>query len=210
VSEELPAGGRTPQRLVLASASPRRLELLAQVALRPHTVDPAELDETPLPREVPARHAQRLAEEKACAVAPRHPGAFVLAADTVVACGRRILPKALDPAEARACLALLSGRRHRVIGGVALVRPDGRLVSRRIETAVAFKRLIEQEIEDYLASGEWHGKAGGYAVQGLAARFVRWIGGSYSNVVGLPLFETVGLLAGQGYAAARRLPAPPP
>jgi septum formation protein len=204
------SGGAGPQRLVLASASPRRLELLAQVALRPHAVDPAELDETPLPREIPARHAQRLAEEKARAVAPRHRDAFVLAADTVVACGRRILPKALAPAEARACLTLLSGRRHRVIGGIALVLPDGRLVSRRVETAVAFKRLVEREIEDYVASGEWHGKAGGYAVQGLAARFVRWIGGSYSNVVGLPLFETVGLLAGQGYTAARRLPIPPP
>jgi septum formation protein len=210
VSERPLAGGQTPQRLVLASASPRRLDLLAQIALRPDAVDPAELDEAPLPREIPARHAQRLAEEKARAVAPRHPGAFVLAADTVVACGRRILPKALDPSEARACLALLSGRRHRVIGGIALVRPDGRLLSRRVETAVTFKRLAEQEIDDYVASGEWHGKAGGYAVQGLAARFVRWVGGSYSNVVGLPLFETVGLLAGQGYTAARRLPIPPP
>ncbi len=192
-------------RLVLASASPRRLDLLAQIALHPDAVDPPELDERPLPRELPARHALRLAEAKAQAVAPRHPGAFVLAADTVVACGRRILPKAMARAEALACLRLLSGRRHRVHGGIALVTPAGRMTSRRVESIVIFKRLTAEEIEDYLASGEWHGKAGAYAIQGLAARFIRQLGGSYSNVVGLPLFETVNLLAGQGYAPARRL-----
>jgi septum formation protein len=196
-------------RLVLASASPRRLGLLAQIALSPDSVDPAGIDETPLAQELPARHALRLAEAKARAVAARHPGAFVLGADTVVACGRRILPQALDPAAARACLELLSGRRHRVHGGVALVTPAGELVSRRVETAVIFKRLDPREIDNYLASGEWHGKAGGYAIQGLAARFVRGIIGSYSNVVGLPLFETVSLLAGHGYAPARRLPPSP-
>ena len=194
------------ERLVLASASPRRLDLLAQVGLRPDAVDPAELDETPLPRELPARHAQRLAEAKARTVAARHPGAFVLAADTVVACGRRILPKALTREEALVALRLLSGRRHRVHGGVALATPGGRLASRRVETIVTFKRLTPAEIDGYLASGEWHGKAGGYAIQGLAARFVRYLSGSYSNVVGLPLFETIGLLAGQGYAPARRVP----
>jgi septum formation protein len=194
------------QRLVLASASPRRLDLLSQIALSPDAVDPAAVDETPQARELPAPHALRLAREKAAAVAPRHPGAFVLAADTVVACGRRILPKALDPAAARACLKLLSGRRHRVHGGIALALPDGRLVSRRVETAVIFKRLEAAEIEDYVLSGEWRDKAGGYAIQGLAARFIRGIVGSYSNVVGLPLFETVGLLAGHGFARARRLP----
>jgi septum formation protein len=130
----------------------------------------------------------------------------VLGADTVVACGRRILPKALDPATARRALALLSGRRHRVHGGIALAMPDGRIVSRRVETAVLFKRLEAREIEEYIASGEWQGKAGGYAIQGLAARFVRGVIGSYSNVVGLPLFETVNLLAGHGFARARRLP----
>ncbi len=160
--------------------------------------------------ELPARHALRLAEAKARAVAARHPGAFVLGADTVVACGRRILPKALDRAAARDCLALLSGRRHRVHGGIALALPDGRVVSRRVETAVIFKRLDAVEIEDYLASGEWQDKAGGYAIQGLAARFIRAIIGSYSNVVGLPLFETVGLLAGHGFARARRLPSAAP
>jgi septum formation protein len=193
------------QRLVLASASPRRRELLDQIALSPDSIDPAELDERPLAGELPARHALRLAEAKARAVAARHAGAFVLGADTVVACGRRILPKALTPEEARDCLALLSGRRHRVHGGVALVLPEGRLVSRRVETAVLFKRLAPQEIADYVASGEWQGKAGGYAIQGLAARFIRGVIGSYSNVVGLPLFETVSLLAGQGFARAQRL-----
>lgn len=199
----------SPQRLVLASASPRRLDLLAQIALSPDAVDPAAIDEAPLARELPARHAVRLAEAKARAIAPRHPGAFVLGADTVVACGRRILPKALEPGEARYCLELLSGRRHRVHGGIAVALPDGRVVSRRVETAVTFKRLEAAEIEDYLASGEWHGKAGGYAIQGLAARFVRQIIGSYSNVVGLPLFETASLLAGHGFTPARRLPPAP-
>lgn len=193
------------QRLVLASASPRRLDLLAQIALSPDSVDPADVDETPFPRELPARHAERLAREKAVAVAPRHPGAFVLGADTVVACGRRILPKALDRETARTGLDLLSGRRHRVHGAIALALPHGRVVARRVETAVMFKRLEASEIEDYLDSGEWQGKAGGYAIQGLAARFVRGIIGSYSNVVGLPLFETVALLAGQGFLRARRL-----
>ena len=191
--------------LVLASASPRRRDLLAQVRLSPDAIDPAELDETPQPRETPGRHALRLAEAKARAVAARHPDAFVLGADTVVACGRRILPKALDEATARRCLLLLSGRRHRVIGGVAVVGPDGALARRLAESAVAFKRLTAEEIDDYLAAGEWQGKAGGYAIQGLAARFVRALSGSYSNVVGLPLYETVALLAGRGYAPARRI-----
>lgn len=136
-------------------------------------------------------------------MAKRHPGAFVLAADTVVACGRRILPKTELEAEARKCLELLSGRRHRVLGGVALITPEGKLAQRRIESVVTFKRLTPEEISGYLASGEWRGKAGGYAIQGLAARFVRYLGGSYSNVVGLGLFETVALLAGQGYEPAR-------
>jgi septum formation protein len=189
-------------RLVLASASPRRLDLLRQIDYPPDTVDPAELDETPGPDETPPRHAERLAIEKARAVASRHPGAWVLGADTVVACGRRILPKAEDPETARRCLELLSGRRHRVHGGVALVAPDGALASRCVASFVAFKRLTETEIAWYLDSGEWHGKAGGYAIQGLAARFVREIGGSYSNIVGLPLFETAQLLGGRGVRAA--------
>jgi septum formation protein len=197
---QIPAAA--PHRLVLASASPRRLALLRQVALAPDLVDAAALDETPLKDELPAQHALRLAAAKARAVALRHPGAFVLGADTVVACGRRILPKAEDAATARRCLALLSGRRHRVHGGVALVTPAGKLATRHVQTIVAFKRLTEAEIAAYLAAGEWQGKAGGYAIQGLAALFVRQIGGSYSNVVGLPLFETASLLAGQGFSRA--------
>lgn len=191
--------------LILASASPRRLDLLAQIALSPDLVDPADIDETPLPAEPPMAHARRLAAAKARIVAARHPGAFVLGADTVVACGRRILPKALDRDTARKCLALLSGRRHRVHGAVALMTPAGKLAERDAVTIVAFKRLTPREIADYLDSGEWHDKAGGYAIQGLAARFVRQLGGSYSNVVGLPLFETAGLLLGQGYAPAARV-----
>jgi septum formation protein len=184
---------------VLASASPRRLELLRQVGLVPDCIDPADIDETPRRAELPPTHAMRLAQEKAQAVVPRHPGAYVLAADTVVACGRRILPKAEDEASARSCLRLLSGRRHRVHGAIALVSPDGRLVSRRVESQVSFKRLSEAEIGAYLGTGEWQGKAGGYAIQGRAAALIRWISGSYSNVVGLPLFETTQLLAGRGY-----------
>jgi len=151
---------------------------------------------------LPARHAQRLADAKAVAVAHRHPGAYVLAADTVVACGRRILPKAESEGQARRCLDLLSGRRHRVYGGVCLIGADGRKLRRVVCTAVIFKVLGRQEIDDYLASAEWQGKAGGYAIQGRAAVFVRGLVGSYSNVVGLPLFETASLLRGLGYAFA--------
>lgn len=183
--------------LVLASASPRRVALLQQIGFPADLVDPADLDESPLPQETPARHADRLALEKARIVALRHPGHFVLGADTVVACGRRILPKAEDRATALACLNLLSGRRHRVHGGVALAMPDGTMATRHVQTAVVWKRLDPSEIDWYLASHEWHGKAGGYAVQGLAARFVREIIGSYSNIVGLPLFETSQLLIGR-------------
>lgn len=186
--------------LVLASASPRRLDLLRQIGIVPGAVDPAELDETPLKGELPLPHAERLAAEKARAVAHRHPGKFVLAADTVVACGRRILPKAEDEATARQCLDLLSGRRHRVVGGICLIAPDGRAGHRTVTSAVTFKRLSHAETAAYIASGEWDGKAGGYAIQGLAARYVRDIQGSYSNIVGLSLFETAQLLDGFGYA----------
>ena len=185
--------------LVLASASPRRLDLLRQIAIVPAKVDPADLDESPAKGELPMPHARRLAEEKARVVAARHPGCFVLAADTVVACGRRILPKAEDAATARKCLTLLSGRRHRVHGGLCLIAPDGTLRQRLVSTIVTFKRLTQAEIDAYIASGEWDGKAGGYAIQGLAARHVRAISGSYSNIVGLPLFETAALLEGAGF-----------
>ncbi|HWD59483.1 MAG TPA: nucleoside triphosphate pyrophosphatase [Stellaceae bacterium] len=185
--------------LVLASASPRRLDLLRQIGIAPDSVDPAEIDETPLPRELPASHVLRLARAKAEAVQERHPGAFILAADTVVACGRRILGKPDDEAAARSCLTLLSGRRHRVYGGVAVVAPDGRVATRRVVSQVAVKRLSDPELTAYLATGEWRGKAGGYAIQGRAAPLVAWMQGSYSNVVGLPLFETAQLLTGLGY-----------
>jgi len=192
------------QRLVLASASPRRLDLLAQIGIVPDAVDAAYLDEAPIKAELPPLHAARLAAAKATRVAARHPGAFVLAADTVVAVGRRILPKAEDAAAARSCLSLLSGRRHRVFGGVVLIDPAGRLRRRLVRSDVVMKRLEAAEIADYLAGGEWHGKAGGYAIQGAASMFVRAIHGSYSNIVGLPLFETVALLRGAGFRLAHK------
>jgi septum formation protein len=188
---------RTP--LVLASASPRRLDLLAQVGVAPDRVDPADIDETPLRDETPRRHALRLAVEKARAVAPRSPGAIVLAADTVVAVGRRILPKAETFEQAGYCLRLLSGRNHKVLTGVAAIAPDGREASRLVETRVQFKHLSEAEQADYLAGGEWNGKAGGYGVQGVAGGFIIDLHGSYTSVVGLPLYETLNLLTGLGY-----------
>jgi septum formation protein len=185
--------------LILASASQRRADLLRQIGLVPSRIEAAELDETPHKDETPKQLVLRLAEAKARAVAARHPGAYVLGADTVVAAGARILPKAETEQEARRCLAVLSGRRHRVHGGVAIVGPNGRVARRHVVTAVVFKRLAPAEIDAYIASGEWHGKAGGYAIQGRAGAFARLISGSYSNVVGLPLYETVALLDGLGF-----------
>jgi septum formation protein len=186
-------------KLVLASASPRRLELLAQIGIVPDAVDPAEIDETPLKAELPASYVLRLARAKATAVAPRHPESFILAADTIVACGRRILGKPEDEKAAHRSLTLLSGRRHRVYGGIAVITPDGRVATRGVVSQVAFKRLSESEFASYLATGEWHGKAGSYAIQGRGATLVSWMQGSYSNVVGLPLFEVAQLLTGLGY-----------
>ncbi len=194
-----PAPSRTKAPLVLASASPRRLALLRQAGIEPTAVAPAGLDEAPRARELPAHYAARMARAKAEAVAPDHASAFVLAADTVVALGRRILPKAEDEAAARRCLELLSGRRHRVLGGLALIAPDGRRAERLVTTVVSFKRLQASEITAYLGAGEWRGKAGGYAIQGRAAAFIPRINGSYPNVVGLPLAETLALLTGLGY-----------
>lgn len=180
--------------LVLASASPRRLELLRQIGVEPVKIDPAGTDETPHRDEPPRAYAERMARAKLAVVAPRHPETLVLAADSVVAVGRRILPKAETKDEALSCLELLSGRRHKVLGGLALAVPGGKVRTRLVETVVRFKRLEPKEIEAYVASGEWQGKAGGYAIQGRAAEFVAFISGSYSNVVGLPLFETAALL----------------
>ncbi len=185
--------------LVLASASPRRLTLLAQIGITPAAVDPADLDETPLAGELPRDHALRLAREKAQAVAPRHPDAIVLAADTVVAAGRRILPKAEDAATARQCLSILSGRRHKVHAAVAVIGPEGRMQTRLSTSTVTFSRLTAADIARYLATDEWRGKAGGYAIQGLAAAYVRFLSGSYSGVVGLPLYETRCLLGAAGW-----------
>jgi septum formation protein len=185
--------------LVLASASPRRLELLRQIGLEPDRIDPADIDETPLPRETPRLLALRLALQKAEAAAARAGDAYVLGADTVVAAGRRVLGKAEHEEEARGWLRLLSGRAHRVLTGVAVIAPDGRRAWRIGEARVHFKRLTDAEISSYLESGEWAGKAGAYAIQGRAGAFVTAINGSYSAVVGLPLYETRALLEGLGY-----------
>lgn len=185
-------------RFILASASPRRRALLAQINAAPDAVRPADIDETPLKRETPARLAARLARAKAEHAARRCAGDFVLGADTVAACGRRILPKAETPGQARACLTLLSGRRHRVFTGVCVIAPDGRRGERLVTTAVRFARLSAAEIEAYIETGEWEGKAGGYAVQGRAAAFTAALNGSYSSVAGLPLHETANLLRGLG------------
>ncbi|WP_374345527.1 nucleoside triphosphate pyrophosphatase [Phenylobacterium sp.] len=189
----------TSPRLVLASASPRRLDLLAQMGLVPDLVDAAEIDETPQRDETPRRLALRLAKGKAAKVAATHPDAYVLAADTVVAVGRRILPKVETLVEGRSCLELLSGRAHKVLTAVAVHAPGGRAVARLVETRLHFKRLSTAEIDAYLALGEGIGKAGGYAIQGQAGAFVMAIQGSYPAVVGLPLYETACLLDGVGF-----------
>ena len=186
-------------RLILASASPRRLDLLARIGITPHAVDPADIDEIVLRGELPRAHALRLAVEKAQAVAARHPDALVLGADTVVAVGRRILPKVEDEATERQCLALLSGRRHRVTTAIALAIPGEAMRTRAVETMISLKRLSAEEIDHYVAHGEWRGKAGGYALQGYGEVFVRTMTGSHSAVVGLPLAETRNLLKGAGF-----------
>ncbi len=192
-------------KLVLASGSPRRLQLLNQAGLEPDALEPAEIDETPERGELPRTLVVRLAREKALAVLSRVrnqddlKGAYILAADTTVAVGRRIMPKPELLEDANACLRMLSGRTHRVYSGLALIGPNDKVRTRLVETRVRFKRLSNEDLESYLASGEWRGKAGGYAIQGLAGSFVVKLVGSYPNVVGLPLYETVQLLAGEGY-----------
>lgn len=189
-------------RLILASASPRRLDLLARIGVDVAAVDPAHIDETPRKAELPADYARRIAAAKAAMVAPRHPGAIILAADTVVAAGRRILPKAADEVEVRACLALLSGRRHRVLSAVTVVDAKGTARHRLSASIVTFAPLAAATIDAYAASGEGIGKAGGYAIQGPAEAFVRFLAGSHSGVVGLPLFETRALLIAAGFPLA--------
>jgi len=195
MTETGPAG----TTLVLASASPRRKDLLAQVGLAPDLISAADIDETPLPRERPRDLAVRLAVGKATVVAKDHPGTFVLAADTVVAMGLRVLGKPVNADQARLFLEKLSGRRHSVIGGICVIAPDGSCRQQAVITKVKFKRLTPQDIDAYIASDEWQGKAGGYAIQGLAGAFVPWISGSYTNVVGLSLSDTVNMLTGAGY-----------
>ena len=190
-----------PLPLVLASASPRRLDLLAQIDVHPDFVSPAGLDETPKKGELPAAFARRLAVAKAQSVALSHEG-LILAGDTVVACGRRILPKAETVDSAINCLRLLSGRQHRVYGGVALVTPDRRLLVRVTCSKVKFCRLTSADLEASIAAGDWHGKAGGYAIQGFAAKYIRYISGSYSNVVGFSLYDVQALLKAAGYRSA--------
>lgn len=189
-------------KLILASVSPRRLDLLARIGIAPDEVVPSEIDESVRKGELPREHAVRLAREKALAVAAQRPDALVLAADTVVAVGRRILPKVEDEATLRKCMALLSGRRHRVMTGVALALPGGGIRERIVETMIAMKRLSAEEIDHYAGHGEWCGKAGGYALQGYGEVYVRHIAGSYSNVVGMPLAETRILLKSAGYPIA--------
>ena len=186
--------------LILASASPRRRELIARLGLVPDAVAPADIDETPHKGELPRDYAKRMAREKAEAASSSE--GYVLAGDTVVAAGRRILPKAEDEATARKCLELLSGRRHKVLSAIALRAPDGALRERVSETVVLFKRLSAAEIDAYIASGEWDGKAGGYAIQGVAEGLIARIQGSHSGVVGLPLYETRALLKAAGFDIA--------
>lgn len=185
--------------LILASASPRRRDLLAQIGVIPTAIIPADIDETAYRAELPAAYARRMAAQKCQTIVRQRPEAAVLAADTVVAVGRRILPKAESIAEAVQCLRLLSGRAHKVIGGIALALPEQPLRLRLVTTRVTFKKLSESEIKAYLASGEWLGNAGGYAIQGRAAVFVQALGGSHSNVVGLSVHETYQLLMGAGF-----------
>jgi len=185
-------------QLILASASPRRRELLAQIGIMPDQIIPADIAETPHKDELPLPYVQRMANEKAAAVAVQFPNAIILAADTIVAVGRRILGKPVDAADAACMWQLISGRRHQVCTAVAMAAPNAKIRTRLVETTVQFKRLTAQEISSYIATGEWEGKAGAYAIQGCAEVFIRAIHGSYSNVVGLPLLETRQLLDGAG------------
>lgn len=189
--------------LILASASPRRLELLAQVGIIPSHVIAADIDETPIKGERPDHLAARLSQSKARAIAARHPDHFILAADTVVARGTRLLEKAADENEARTFLKTLSGRKHVVWGGICIIAPGGKESVRTVKTQLGFKKLTPDEITVYVASGEWKGKAGGYGIQGRAGAFVKSMDGSYSNVVGLSLYDTIQILTGLGFNTTR-------
>lgn len=189
--------------MVLASASPRRLQLLEQINITPSTIHPPDINEEPIKDETGRELAARLSKEKAKTVSAIEKEAYVLAADTVVACGRRILPKAETPEVALKCLELLSGRRHHVYGGICLISPAGKIHTRVCDTVVKFKRLSKEDITNYIASGEWKGKAGGYAIQGMASAYIPYTQGSYSNIVGLSLYDTMQLLSGSGFFTIR-------
>ena len=190
---------KSPHKLILASASPRRVDLLAQLGIKPDEIIPADIDEAPLKGELPRALALRLAQGKAQAVAENHEGAYVLAADTVVGMGRRLLDKAHGADDVKRYISAMSGRRHHVYGGIALITPEGQMISRVVDTLVQFKRMSDFEIEQYVQSGEGEGKAGGYAIQGLAESYIKFISGSYSNVVGLSLYDTMQILNGVGF-----------
>lgn len=192
--------------LILASASPNRLELLSRAGLVPSSIVPADIDETPQKGETAKQLVLRLARQKAERVSAQHPNAFIIAADSTIAVGRRILEKPEDETQARVFLELLSGRRHRVLGGIALAVPaqsgqSAKIISRAVQSVVAFKRLSNAEINAYIASGEWQGKAGGYAIQGKAGAYISFISGSYSNIVGLSLYDIMAMLNGNGFEA---------
>ena len=194
-----PLNSEKSKPLILASASPRRKELLAEQGIIPDHIIPADIDETPLKGELPRPYVKRMAVEKAQAVATDYKGSFILAADTVVVMGRRILQKPEDASEAYKFLSLMSGRRHKVIGGICLITPEGKNITRVIETTVKFKHLTHEEKQFYIDSKEWDGKAGGYAIQGLASQFIPFISGSYSNIVGLSIYDTLAMLRGDGF-----------
>ncbi len=185
--------------LILASASPRRIELLKQISINPAQIIPADIDETQLKSELPRNLASRLAASKAQKIAQEQKNSFIIAADTVVAVGRRVLPKAENENQARKCLELLSGRRHHVYGGICVITDKGKEINRLCDTIVKFKRLSPQEIDQYIRTGEWKGKAGGYAIQGMAAPYVSFLQGSYSNVVGLSLYDIMQILRGNQF-----------
>jgi septum formation protein len=186
-------------KLILASSSPRRLELLTSIGLIPSKVISPDVDETPLKKEDPREYVKRIAQKKAHAVHSQCSDAYVLAADTILEMGRKIILKAQDREEARLILKNLSGRRHRIYTGVCILSPEGKEACRIVLTRISFKRFTDQELDEYVASNEWEGKAGAYAIQGMASKFVKFISGSYSNVVGLPLYETDCLLKGLGF-----------
>lgn len=190
--------------LILASASPRRLQLMAQLGLAPTKVVPADIDETAHKSEKPLAYAKRMADEKASLIAENHPDSFIIGGDTVVAVGRRILPKAETEDDVRYCLSLMMGRSHRVYGGLALICPDGRKIVKSTVSHVVFKRLDKAEIESYIAQGDWQGKAGGYAIQGAAASYIKQIRGSYSQIMGLDLYLLSNMLTGAGYRHDQR------